>query len=117
MPQLPAEMKTPGEIIDYYIESKPIVVFSKSTCPYCKKAKKALATFKLDECDFEFVDLDKHKELDLKKFQDEFQVRYGTRTVPKVFIDGQLIGGGDDTVAMLKNGTLAVLVKEAIECE
>lgn len=27
---------TPGEIIDMYINSKPIVMFSKSHCPFCR---------------------------------------------------------------------------------
>ncbi|KAL6741864.1 hypothetical protein Aduo_015079 [Ancylostoma duodenale] len=107
--------KTPGQVIDHFIASKPIVVFSKTRCKYCKLAKAALDTFKLSPRQFEKVELDKLKDVDYRKIQDEFEVRYGTRTVPKVFIGGKFIGGGTDTIKMQKNGTLAVLVKKAIK--
>ncbi len=35
----------------------------------------------------------------------------GSSSVPKVFIGGQFIGGGDDTVAKAANGELAQLLK------
>ena len=35
----------------------------------------------------------------------------GSSSVPKVFIDGKFVGGGDDMVRLAYNGKLAKLVK------
>ncbi len=37
----------------------------------------------------------------------------GGRSVPRVFIGGKFLGGGDDTAAAAANGTLEKLLKEA----
>ncbi|VDN29868.1 unnamed protein product [Cylicostephanus goldi] len=79
-----SENRSPAEIIDEYIASKPIVVFSKTWCPFCKKAKAALATFRLNQRHFEYVELDERTDLPGDKIQDEFEKRYGSRSVPKV---------------------------------
>lgn len=36
----------------------------------------------------------------------------GGRSVPRVFIDGEFIGGGDDTDALARSGKLEVMLKE-----
>ncbi len=36
----------------------------------------------------------------------------GGRSVPRVFIKGKFIGGGDDTAALARNGGLAKLLAE-----
>jgi glutaredoxin 3 len=37
----------------------------------------------------------------------------GATSVPRVFVGGVFLGGGDDTVAAEKSGKLAKLLKEA----
>lgn len=46
-------------------------------------------------------------------FQDVLLKLTGARSVPRVFIRGKCIGGGDDTVAAQKNGRLEKMLKEA----
>ena len=44
--------------------------------------------------------------------QDALLALTGGRSVPRVFVNGQFIGGGDDTAAKAANGTLMALLKE-----
>ncbi|KHJ86435.1 hypothetical protein OESDEN_13821, partial [Oesophagostomum dentatum] len=81
---------------------------------FFRKAKAALATFRLNPRHFEYIELDERTDLPGDKMQDEFERRYGTRSVPKVFIGGELIGGGDDVVRLLHEGVLEVLVNSAL---
>lgn len=37
----------------------------------------------------------------------------GARSVPRVFVDGVCIGGGDDTDALARNGKLEVMLRNA----
>ncbi len=50
---------------------------------------------------------------DIVTMQDALGEITGGRTVPRVFINGKFLGGGDDTVAAAANGTLEKLLKEA----
>ncbi|KAL3692803.1 hypothetical protein R1sor_006454 [Riccia sorocarpa] len=87
------------------IASHPIVIFSKSYCPYCKRAK---SVFKqLNETPF-VVELDLRE--DGAKIQAAVTELVGRRTVPQVFIDGEHIGGSDDTVEAFNNGKLKKLL-------
>ena len=92
------------------IKAHKVVVFSKSYCPYCTKAKAA----------FERVGVKPHVlELDLAHadggaaFQEAFISLTGKHSVPRVFIGGVFLGGGDDTVAAEQSGKLVALLKEA----
>jgi glutaredoxin 3 len=84
------------------ISDNPVMVFSKSYCPYCAKAKAALS--KYNPKNMKVLELDEISNGD--DYQDALQVITGGRSVPRVFIGGKFIGGGDDTVAADKSGQL-----------
>lgn len=42
-----------------------------------------------------------------------FQTLTGARSVPRVFIGGKFLGGGDETASAAKSGKLAKLLQEA----
>ncbi|XP_043708212.1 glutaredoxin-C4-like [Telopea speciosissima] len=87
------------------ISSHNIVVFSKSYCPYCMKAK---SVFKELNQTPHVVELDQRDDgLDI---QDVLSKMVGRRTVPQVFINGKHIGGSDDTVEAYHSGKLARLL-------
>ncbi|XP_065848698.1 glutaredoxin-C4 [Euphorbia lathyris] len=87
------------------IASHKIVIFSKSYCPYCKRAK---GVFKeLNEVPY-VIELDQRE--DGRNIQDALGEIVGKRTVPQVFIDGKHIGGSDDTVEAYESGELAELL-------
>ncbi|KAJ4957440.1 hypothetical protein NE237_024551 [Protea cynaroides] len=87
------------------ISSHNIVVFSKSYCPYCKKAK---AVFKELNQVPHVVELDQRD--DGGDIQDVLNGMVGRRTVPQVFINGKHLGGSDDTVEAYESGKLAKLL-------
>ncbi|KAK1366752.1 Glutaredoxin domain-containing protein [Heracleum sosnowskyi] len=87
------------------ISSHSIVIFSKSYCPYCRKAK---SVFKeLNQKPY-VVELDERE--DGYEIQGSLGQLVGRRTVPQVFINGKHIGGSDDTVDAYESGELAKLL-------
>ncbi|WCJ42194.1 Glutaredoxin family protein [Euphorbia peplus] len=94
-----------SDFIKETISSHKIVIFSKSYCPYCKRAK---AVFKeLNELPF-VVELDQRE--DGRSIQDALGEIVGRRTVPQVFIHGKHLGGSDDTLEAYESGELAELL-------
>uniref|UniRef100_A0A4W3JRU3 Glutaredoxin-2, mitochondrial n=1 Tax=Callorhinchus milii TaxID=7868 RepID=A0A4W3JRU3_CALMI len=89
------------------ITQNRVVIFSKTTCPYCDIVK---CIFSELHVPFKVVELDKRN--------DGIQLQYiltemtSLKTVPKVFINGACIGGGSDTVMLHSKGRLLDLVNE-----
>ncbi|GAV72189.1 Glutaredoxin domain-containing protein [Cephalotus follicularis] len=87
------------------IYSNKIVIFSKSYCPYCLRAKHIFSELHVKP----FV-----VELDLR--DDGGQIHYvlldlvGRNTVPQVFVNGKHIGGSDDLSAAAESGQLKKLL-------
>uniref|UniRef100_A0A914LL20 Glutaredoxin-1 n=1 Tax=Meloidogyne incognita TaxID=6306 RepID=A0A914LL20_MELIC len=95
---------TPKSFVDSLIKTNKVVVFSKSYCPYCTKAKEALTTFSLAPGTMEVVEIEDRG--DCEQIQDYLKEITGQRSVPRVFIGGKFFGGGDDTAAAVKSGKL-----------
>ncbi|CAF3540005.1 unnamed protein product [Rotaria socialis] len=68
--------------VQQLINNHKVIIFSKTFCPYCIKAKEIL-----------------EKIIDAK-------------TVPRIFIDGKCIGGCDDTLILHRNGDLEKILKQ-----
>ncbi len=100
---------TKKECISHLIKSHPVVVFSKSWCPYCRKAREALAAAGIPE---PFV-IDLTDNLKATDIQGTLQAMTGRRTVPNVFIGGNSVGGGDETAALQAKGELVPLLVTA----
>ncbi|KAI3444188.1 hypothetical protein Pfo_000853 [Paulownia fortunei] len=100
-----AKPKSPAAFVKKTISSHSIVIFSKSYCPYCRRAK---AVFKeLNQVPY-VVELDERD--DGGKIQDALSEIVGRRTVPQVFINGKHLGGSDDTVEAYESGELGKLL-------
>ncbi|XP_010260953.1 PREDICTED: glutaredoxin-C4 [Nelumbo nucifera] len=100
-----AALSSPDAFVKKTISSHSIVIFSKSYCPYCKRAK---AVFKeLNQVPY-VVELDQRD--DGQDIQDALKEIIGRRTVPQVFINGKHLGGSDDTVEAYESGKLAELL-------
>ncbi|XP_077390756.1 glutaredoxin 2 isoform X2 [Festucalex cinctus] len=88
-----------------------VVIFSKTTCPYCKMAKNVFneigATYKV-------VELDEHN--DGRRLQEALAQMTGAKTVPRVFINGNCIGGGSDTKQLHQQGKLVPLINQCAPC-
>ena len=114
-----------AEKIQQLIKENKVMVFSKTYCksvkrvgsppwssslgPYCVKAKKVLGKYKLK--DYRVLELDEIDNGDA--YQKVLGEITDARTVPRVFIDGECIGGGDDTERLDRKGQLEEQLKKA----
>nr|ACL28161.1 hypothetical protein [Dunaliella viridis] len=90
------------QFVQQAIAEHKCVVFSKTHCPFCAKAKSALKQF---TSQFTVIELDARPDGD--EIQDVLKEMTGGRSVPRVFIGGKFIGGGDDTLSQLRQRTPA----------
>lgn len=94
------------------LQSHPVVVFSKTYCPYSRRAKELLATYKLEPPPLVF-------ELDVREdgrlIQETLRRLTGRSTVPNVIVGpaGESIGGADDVAAMHDAGRLRPVLERA----
>lgn len=88
------------------ISSNKVMVFSKSYCPFCVRAKGALKDLGLD---FEVEELDKVQ--GGSETQAALLELTGQRTVPNVFVNGKHLGGCDDTLAAVRSGQLQKMLE------
>jgi len=91
--------------VEQIIANNVVVVFSKSTCPYCVKAIETLKglgqTPKVVELDEVTEGPAQHEYLKKKT---------GQRTVPAIFIKTQFIGGNSDLQALHAKNELQALL-------
>ncbi|CAO3643649.1 unnamed protein product [Mucor hiemalis] len=98
-------MSNVKNIVEEAIENNAVVIFSKSYCPYCKKAK---ALFDSLNVKYYSIELDTH-ELG-GEIQNYLLEKTGQRTVPNVFVAKQHIGGSDDLQKANDDGKLQTLL-------
>ncbi|KAI2464578.1 glutaredoxin [Annulohypoxylon bovei var. microspora] len=86
------------------LKKSPVVIFSKSYCPYSKRAKGVLLEkYSIDPAPY-VVELDEHPLG--KQLQARLGVTTGRRTVPNIMINGKSVGGGDDIAELDSRKTL-----------
>lgn len=82
----------------------PVIIFSKSYCPYSKKAKSLLlGDYQIDPAPY-VVELDQHPLG--PGIQAELGDRTGRKTVPNILVGGISIGGSDDIAKLDQEKTL-----------
>ncbi|KAK7686590.1 hypothetical protein QCA50_010190 [Cerrena zonata] len=96
------------DLVESSISNNKIAIFSKSYCPYCKRAK-ALLTSEYPDVQTEILELDERD--DGSEIQSYLFDKTGQRTVPNIFINKQHIGGCDSVIALKEQGKLTALVK------
>ncbi|KAF4778013.1 glutaredoxin [Colletotrichum scovillei] len=80
------------------LKKSPVIIFSKSYCPYSKKAKALLLEKYSIEPTPYVVELDKHPlGPQLQAFLGE---KTGRKTVPNILVNSVSIGGGDDVIEL-----------------
>lgn len=78
--------------------SSGVVIFSAEGCDRCRQLKAALASH---DVVYTNIDLQRHPQ----RIYDLVSL-CGRNGVPQVFVEGQHVGGGDETIALLENGGL-----------
>ncbi|KAI8443661.1 thioredoxin-like protein [Phakopsora pachyrhizi] len=93
--------------VEDLIDQNMVVVFSKSYCPYCKKAVETLAQSGVSSP--KVIQLD---EVSDGESQHEYlKEKTQQRTVPSIFINKKHIGGNSDLQELKSNGELDKLLK------
>ena len=101
-----SEIKLEREIltkIEDLVNENKVVIFSKTTCPYCRMAKDVLYN-NLDilidgdatNDDVLVIELDKILDSQRQPIREILWFLTGKRTVPQIWINGHLIGGYTD---------------------
>ncbi|KAK3130990.1 hypothetical protein QOZ80_6BG0500610 [Eleusine coracana subsp. coracana] len=98
---------SPKSFVKSTVRAHDVVIFSKSYCPYCRRAKAVFKELELKKEPY-VVELDQRE--DGGEIQDVLLDIVGKRTVPQVFINGKHLGGSDDTVEAYQSGKLAKLL-------
>mmetsp|Transcript_62690 Transcript_62690/g.117274 ORF Transcript_62690/g.117274 Transcript_62690/m.117274 type:complete len:318 (+) Transcript_62690:28-981(+) len=98
--------------VEEMVALQPVMVFSKSWCPFCTKAKEAMKQqgIRFGVCELDTLGPEVEAEV-----QDILAGITGARTVPRVFIGGKCIGGGTDTERMAGDGSLKTTVDDAMK--
>lgn len=94
--------------IQELIHKYPIVMFSRSTCPYCRTAKKVLSKYKLGD---KYYVLEINELPNTDEYQKELQKITDDKAVPQVFIDGKCIGDEEDLENLEKEGGIKRFVE------
>lgn len=90
-----------------FIADNKVAVISKSYCPYCTMAKNALNSI---DAEFQVMEIENDGNMDA--IQDHMKKITGARSVPRVFVNGNCIGGGTETSQYVKSGKLQEMLKE-----
>ena len=86
-----------------------VALFSKSYCPYCRRAKQALGNIGISPVVVELDEREDGRDVQLAILQ-----MTGQRTVPSAWLNGQHIGGSDDVVAGVRSGLFDKVDRGAI---
>ncbi|XP_012658216.1 glutaredoxin-1 [Otolemur garnettii] len=98
------------EFVNSRIQPGKVVVFIKPTCPYCRRTQEILSQLPLKQGIMEFVDITATSYTD--EIQDYLQRLTGARTVPRVFIGKECIGGCSDLITMQESGELVPRLRQ-----
>ncbi|GIL48820.1 hypothetical protein Vafri_5253 [Volvox africanus] len=86
-----------GAALDADLSRAHVAVMSIPACPYCKRAKEALTTAGIP-----YLDINIDSDQSLRQLVREIT---GKRTVPQIFLAGRSVGGCDDLLAQLADGS------------
>ncbi|KAM0564009.1 hypothetical protein ACHAPJ_000217 [Fusarium lateritium] len=90
--------------LDSILKKSPVIIFSKTYCPFSKRAKSLLIEKYSITPEPYIVELDVHPQG--QALQDQLLETTGRRTVPNIMVNGVSLGGADDITEMDEAGKL-----------
>ncbi|KAK9764466.1 Glutaredoxin [Basidiobolus ranarum] len=100
-------MSVVRELVKRLIVENPVMIFSKSYCPYCIRTKDLFDDLNTK---YKAIELNEHEHG--SEIQEELKTLTGQRTVPNVFIHSQHIGGFDAVNSANETGKLQEYLKQ-----
>jgi glutaredoxin 3 len=100
--------------IDAYVDENSVLMFSFTTCPFCRRAKDVMDEKGIDYRAIELDELDGNEGNEIRA---SLGRKTGRTSVPSIFIGGNYIGGCNDGPGLLplnESGELDTLLKEAL---
>ena len=92
------ERQQPDRMAEVFVNSKiqpgKVVMFIKPTYPYCRRTQEFLSQLPFKQGPLEFAGITANS--NINEIQDYLQQLTGARTVPRVFIGKECIGGCTD---------------------
>ena len=103
-------MKT-SEIIKKQVTENPVIIYMKGTpqMPQCGFSGNAINALNSTGLPFAYVNV-----LENDRIFQALPEYADWPTFPQIFIAGELVGGGDNVVEMVKDGSLKPMMEEAI---
>lgn len=98
---------TAEAVVEKNIQENKIMVFSKSTCPFCVQVKELFSSLGLP---YSAIELDQME--DGREIQAELKRKTGQATVPNVFINGEHVGGCSETLKAHKEEKLMAMYQK-----
>ncbi|KAF9352854.1 hypothetical protein BGX26_009352 [Mortierella sp. AD094] len=95
-------------LIQTGIAQNPVMIFSKSYCPYCLRVKDLFDDLSVP---YKALELDEHDQG--QEIQTTLKEISGQSTVPNVYVNGIHVGGCDATVAVNNSGKLKELLNKS----
>jgi glutaredoxin 3 len=92
--------------VEQWIRQYPILIFSKSYCPYCKKAKGIL-----NQAGYRFKAIELDEEPNGREIQEILYQKTQQKTVPNIFLLGKHKGGSSDLETLKETGELDQILK------
>lgn len=93
------------QVVKKLIDSDEIVIFSKTTCPYCKSAKEVF-----DTMNYKYTAVELDNRADGYSIQNILKQMTGAQTVPRIFVRGECLGGCSDIKELYNSGELAEIL-------
>ena len=96
--------------IESLVSAHKVQIFSKSYCPYCRRAKGIF-----DDAGIPYNALELDQAPNGAEIQSTLAGITGQRTVPSVWINGKFVGGSDKVAELSAKGLLAGMVNQERE--
>ncbi|GAB1598459.1 glutaredoxin-like [Argonauta hians] len=95
------------KFVEKTVNDNCVVVFSKTYCPHCTTVKTIF-----DNLDINYKIIELNRRDDGEQILSTLHEMTSKRTVPRVFVNGDCIGGCDDTKALYKSGKLLEIITQ-----
>ncbi|AET40074.1 glutathione-disulfide reductase GRX7 Ecym_5313 [Eremothecium cymbalariae DBVPG len=100
----------PADRYQKILDMAPVIIFSKTTCPYSLKLKSLLTQNYQFTPDYVVIELDLEKRT--KELQFYISQQTGRKTVPNLLVNGKSMGGHDEISALHSKGELLKSIED-----